>query len=388
MAKKRLRVGILFGGRSAEHEVSVRSALSVMQAMDRDKYELVPIGVSKAGEWRRLDAGALEGSTRTLVLQGERVALLPHPEDQSLVPLDNGAGGAGGPQKPLDVVFPVMHGPLGEKPLDVVFPVMHGPLGEDGTVQGLLELADIPYVGSGVLGSAVGMDKAAMKALFLQRRLNITPYRVFLRKRWQDDAQAVQAECEAAFAYPWFVKPANLGSSVGISKVHDESELGPAMDEAARYDRKLVVEAAVAHVREIEVSVMGNDEPVASVAGEILPSHEFYDYESKYLDEATRLIIPADLPESVANRIRETAVEAFLALDCAGLARVDFLIDGETLEIYLSEVNTMPGFTTVSMYPKLWEASGIPYPELIDKLIELAIERHAENRSNRRSLAE
>jgi D-alanine-D-alanine ligase len=198
----------------------------------------------------------------------------------------------------------------------------------------------------------------------------------------------VRAECEAAFAYPWFVKPANLGSSVGISKVHEASELGPAMDEAARYDRKLVVEAAVDHVREIEVSVMGNDEPLASVVGEILPSHEFYDYESKYLDDATRLIIPADLPESVADRIREIAVEAFLALDCAGLARVDFLVDGETLEIYLSEVNTMPGFTTVSMYPKLWEASGIPYPELIDKLIELAMERHAENRSNRRSLAE
>ncbi|GMQ76394.1 MAG: D-alanine--D-alanine ligase [Gammaproteobacteria bacterium] len=372
MPEKRLRVGVLFGGRSAEHEVSLRSALSVMQAMDRDKYELVPIGVSKAGEWLRLDAGALEGSAQTLALQGERVALLPHPEDQSLVPLDNGTGGAGGPQKPLDVVFPILHGPLGE----------------DGTVQGLLELADIPYVGSGVLGSAVGMDKTAMKALFLQRRLNIAPYRVFLRRQWRHDRHAVQAECEAAFAYPWFVKPANLGSSVGISKVHDDGEFGPAMDEAAQYDRKLVVEAAVEHAREIEVSVMGNDEPVASVVGEILPSHEFYDYDSKYLDEATRLIIPADLPESVANRVRAIAVEAFLALDCAGLARVDFLIAAKTLEIVLSEVNTMPGFTTVSMYPKLWEASGVPYPELIDKLIELAIERHAEIRSNRRSLTE
>ena len=218
--------------------------------------------------------------------------------------------------------------------------------------------------------------------------MNITPYRVILRKVWWNDRQAVQAECEAAFAYPWFVKPANLGSSVGISKVHDQSEFGPAMDEAARYDRKLVVEAAVENARELEVSVMGNDEPVASVVGEILPSHEFYDYTSKYLDDATRLIIPANLPESVANKVREIAVEAFLALDCAGLARVDSLIDGETLEIYLSEVNTMPGFTTVSMYPKLWEASGLPYSELIDKLIELAMERHAENRSNRRSLAE
>ena len=372
LPEKRLRVGVLFGGRSAEHEVSLRSALSIMEAMNRDKYELVPIGVSKAGEWRRLDSRALEGAASTLTLQGDRVALLPHPEDQSLVPLDNGAGGAQDAQKPLDVVFPVLHGPLGE----------------DGTVQGLFELADIPYVGSGVLGSAVGMDKAAMKALFLQRQLNIPAHRVFLRKRWRDDPHGVRSECEAAFAYPWFVKPANLGSSVGISKVHDQTEFGPAMDEAAQYDRKLVVEAAVEHAREVEVSVMGNDEPVASVVGEILPSHEFYDYESKYLDEATRLIIPADLPETVASRIQEMAVEAFLALDCAGLARVDFLVAAKTLEVYLSEVNTMPGFTSVSMYPKLWEASGIPYAELIDKLIQLALERHAEIHSNRRSFGE
>jgi len=369
LPNQRLRVGVLFGGRSAEHEVSLRSALSIMEAMDRDKYELVPIAVSKAGEWRRLDSGALEGPAQSLALQGDRVALLPHPEDQSLVPLDSGAGGA-------------------QKPLDVVFPVLHGPLGEDGTVQGLFELADIPYVGSGVLGSAVGMDKATMKSLFLQRQLNIPAHRVFLRKRWRDDAEAVRGECESAFAYPWFVKPANLGSSVGISKVHDAGEFGPAMDEAAQYDRKLVVEAAVEHAREVEVAVMGNDEPAASVVGEILPSHEFYDYESKYLDEATRLIIPAELPDSVAKQIRDMAVEAFLALDCAGLARVDFLIDGKTLEVYLSEVNTMPGFTSVSMYPKLWEASGVPYADLIDKLIELARERHGEIHANRRSLGD
>jgi D-alanine-D-alanine ligase len=369
LPKKRLRVGVLFGGRSAEHEVSLRSGLSIMEAMDREKYELVPIGVSKSGTWLRVDTRALEGPARLLALKGDRVALLPHPEDQSLMPLDNGSRGA-------------------HKPLDVVFPVMHGPLGEDGTVQGLLELADIPYVGSGVLGSAVGMDKAAMKALFRERQLNIAPYRVFLRKLWRDDPQAVRVECESAFAYPWFVKPANLGSSVGISKVHDEGEFTPAMDEAAQFDRKLIVEAAIEHAREIEVSVMGNDEPSASVVGEILPSHEFYDYESKYLDEATRLIIPADLPESIADQIRDMAVEAFLALDCAGLARVDFLIAGKTLEVYLSEVNTMPGFTSVSMYPKLWEATGVPYPELIDKLIQLAIERHAEIRNNRRSYTE
>jgi len=376
LPRKRLRIGILFGGRSAEHEVSLRSALSVMEAMDRDKYELVPIGVSKAGEWLRVDARALEKPGAPLALQGERVALLPHPEDKALMPLGNGAGSAAGRQNAVDAA------------LDVVFPVLHGPLGEDGTVQGLLELADIPYVGSGVLGSAVGMDKAAMKALFQQRGLNIPPYRVFLRKRWRDDRQAVQAECEAAFAYPWFVKPANLGSSVGISKVHDAADFGPAMDEAAQYDRKLIVEAAVEHVREVEISVMGNDEPAASVVGEILPSHEFYDYESKYLDQATRLIIPADLPQSVADQARNMAGEAFLALDCAGLARVDFLVAASTLEVYLSEVNTMPGFTSVSMYPKLWEASGVPYAELIDRLIALAMERHAEMHSNRRSLTD
>lgn len=369
LTDKRLRVGVLFGGRSAEHEVSLRSALSVMAAMDRDKYELVAIGISKAGEWLRLDSKALDGPGPALALEGDRVALLPHPEDQSLVPLDNGAGGA-------------------HKPLDVVFPILHGPLGEDGTVQGLLELADIAYVGSGVLGSALGMDKAAMKALFLQRKLNIAPYRVFLRKRWRDDPTGVLAECAAAFAFPWFVKPANLGSSVGISKVHHESEFAASMDEAAEYDRKLIVEAAIEHAREIEVSVMGNDEPVASVVGEILPGHDFYDYESKYLDEATQLVIPAELPDSVADEVRRVAVEAFLALDLAGLARADFLIAAKTLEVYLSEVNTMPGFTSVSMYPKLWEASGLPYSELIDKLIALAIERHEEIRSNRRSFTD
>ena len=291
MPEKRLRVGVLFGGRSAEHEVSLRSALSIMEAMDRDKYELVPIGVSKAGEWRRLDAGALEGPANTLALQGDRVALLPHPEDQSLVPLDNGAEGGAG---------------VSQKPLDVVFPVLHGPLGEDGTVQGLFELADIPYVGSGVLGSAVGMDKATMKALFLQRQLNIPRHRVFLRKRLAGRRpRAVRTECEAAFAYPWFVKPANLGSSVGISKVHNAGRVrpghgrsGPVRPQAGGGSGGRV------HAREVEVAVMGNDEPLASVVGEILPSHEFYDYESKYLDEATRLIIPADLPETVANRVR------------------------------------------------------------------------------------
>ena len=368
MAKKRLRVGVLMGGRSAEHEVSVRSALSVMAAMDPEKYERVPIGVSQTGEWFRLEMQALDASLQTLKMQGARVTLLPLPEDQSLTSLDNG----------------VREIELSQKPLDVIFPILHGPLGEDGTVQGLFELAEIPYVGSGVLGSAVGMDKAIMKALFQQRRLNIPPHRVYLVKQWQDNPLAVLADCEAAFAYPWFVKPANLGSSVGISKVNSPAQFGPAMDQTAGYDRKIIVEAGIDNAREVEVAVLGNDQPSASVVGEIIFQKEFYDYQSKYLDQQTRLVIPAGLPDNVADEVREIAVDAFQALDCSGLARVDFLIDAKTHAIYLSEVNTMPGFTSTSMYPKLWEASGLSYSELIDKLIEFAFERHAEQRRQRR----
>jgi D-alanine-D-alanine ligase len=375
LAKQRLRVGVLFGGRSAEHEVSLQSARSVLEAMDRDKYEIIPIGVTKAGEWLTVDTPALGAPTRVLDEDGDRVSLLPEPERQSLVPLA---------ERSVNGISPK----TGGTPLDVIFPLIHGPLGEDGTVQGLFELADIAYVGSGVLGSAAGMDKVAMKALFENRCLPITPYRAVLRKQWQADPRGIQSACEAAFPYPWFVKPANMGSSVGVSKVHDASELMDAMSSAAEYDRKLLVEAAVEDAREIEVAVLGNDEPEASVPGEIVPSNEFYDYGAKYLDGATRLIIPADLPETMTRRMKELALEAFRALDCAGLARVDFLVSRSDLEVYVSEVNTLPGFTSVSMYPKLWEASGVPYPELIDRLIDLALERQEERRGNRRSFTE
>lgn len=375
MAKRRLRVGVLFGGRSAEHEVSLQSARSVIAAMDRDKYEIIPIGVTKTGEWLTLDAPALDGPGRVLDEEGDRVSLLPEPERQSLVPLE---------KRSVNGIGATADG----TPLDVVFPLIHGPLGEDGTVQGLFELADIAYVGSGVLGSAVGMDKVTMKALFQHRGLPVTPYRAVLRKHWQNAPERVRSTCEAAFPYPWFVKPANMGSSVGVTKVHDASELAAAMDSAAEYDRKLLVEMAVAEPREIEVSVLGNDEPQASVPGEIVPCNEFYDYGAKYLDEATRLIIPADLPGPLTRRLQELSLEAFRALDCAGLARVDFLVSRDDLEVYVSEVNTLPGFTSVSMYPKLWEASGLSYRELIDRLIDLALERHQERRGNRRSFTE
>jgi len=262
--------------------------------------------------------------------------------------------------------------------LDVVFPVLHGPYGEDGTVQGLLELADIPYVGAGVLASAVGMDKAVMKDIFKAHDLPITRHQVILRKTWEADPARVVREAESAFGYPCFIKPACLGSSVGVTKAHDRAELEAGLAEAARYDRKLIVEEAVPHAREIECSVLGNDDPLASVPGEVIPSREFYDYAAKYLDNASQLLIPAPLPSALTARIRALAIAAFKAIDCAGMARVDFLLDGLNGELYLNEVNTIPGFTAISMYPKLWEASGISYPELIDRLIALALERHAD----------
>ena len=375
MDNQRLRVGVLFGGRSCEHEVSVQSARSVIEAMDQHKYDIIPIGVTKEGHWLSLDKPALRGPTRRLTARGDKVALLPDPEPRSLVSLAGLNGN--GHRESKDPM-----------PLDVVFPLIHGPLGEDGTVQGLFELADIAYVGSGVLGSAVGMDKPTMKALFQQRGLPVTPYRVVLRKHWHADPLAVQSNCEAAFPYPWFVKPANLGSSVGVSKVHDVSEFAQAMDSAALYDRKLIVEAAIDGAREVEVAVLGNDEPVASVPGEIVPGREYYDYHAKYLDDSTRLIVPAKLPKAVSERVRELALEAFRALDCAGLARIDFLLSRDDLKVYVSEANTLPGFTPVSMYPILWEASGLPYRDLIDRLIALALERHEERRCNRRSFTE
>lgn len=359
---KRVRMALLFGGRSSEHDVSRTSAKAVLAAIDPEKYEVVPVYISREGHWARLAAQAVaELDTR----ETSPVGLLPDPSLKGLVTLGrNGTLAA--------------HSEVSEPAIDVVFPLLHGPYGEDGTVQGLLDLANVPYVGSGVLGSAVGMDKAVMKALFEHQGLPLTPYRVVLRSRWRREPAAVRQEIEAAFPYPWFVKPANLGSSIGITKVHGPEELAAAMDEAARYDRKLVIEEAIAHAREIEVSILGNDEPIASIPGEIIPANEFYNYDAKYVDPSSRLCIPADIPAELAERLRALALDAYRCLDCAGLARVDFLVRGDDLKPFVSEINTMPGFTPVSMYPKLWEATGIPYRDLIDRLIALAFERYGD----------
>ncbi|MDH7490482.1 MAG: D-alanine--D-alanine ligase [Anaerolineae bacterium] len=365
--KRKIRVGVILGGRSGEHEVSLVSAQSVMNAMDKDKYEVIPVGITKEGRW-------IAGGDPVAALKGlpakdtHHTALLGDPTQRGLVPLDA--------MQAVERATPVE--------LDVVFPVLHGPYGEDGTVQGLLELANIPYVGAGVLGSALGMDKAAMKDVFKAHGLPIVQYRVYKRLELDRNQKRVEDEIERELGYPCFVKPANLGSSVGVSKVHDRAELGPALLLAASYDRKIVVEQGI-NAREIECSVLGNDEPEASVLGEIIPCNEFYDYNAKYIDGRSELVIPAPLPDDLAQRIRQLAIQAFLAVDCAGMARVDFLLDRDTLDVYVNEVNTIPGFTAISMYPKLWEASGLPYPALIDRLIELALERHEEKRRTRTS---
>ena len=365
MAKKKLRVGVLFGGRSGEHEVSLLSAASILKAIDPKKYDVVPIGISKQGHW----------------LGGEQA--------QALLGGDSGLQLAMKAANSAELVQ--QSGELTGS-LDVIFPVLHGTFGEDGTIQGLLELADLAYVGSGVLGSAAGMDKDAMKKLFLAAGLPQTPHVTLLRSEWRADPKRSQKVIERALAYPLFVKPANLGSSVGISKVHDRSELAAAMDLAASFDRKLVIEQGVggpgAKPRELEVAVLGNDAPEASVVGEIVPAKEFYDYEAKYQlsgpDESVS-IIPAVLTAAQQKQIRAMAIQAFRACDCAGLARVDFLMEpavrGSKPRIYLNEINTMPGFTSISMYPKLWAASGLKYKDLINRLIELGRERHAEKLS-------
>jgi D-alanine-D-alanine ligase len=398
MAKK-LRVGIIFGGRSGEHEVSLLSAASILKAIDRRKFDVVLIGINKAGHWLTSGAaqGLLEGSGQDAAsasspaskpekklragdpapTPGARVLAEGHPT--LLAPEPEAASAA----TPSAVAALDSHAALGSQSLDVVFPVLHGTFGEDGTIQGLFELAGIAYVGSGVLGSSAGMDKDVMKRLFAQAKLPLVKHVTLLRADWEKTPKKAIAQVEAALKYPVFVKPANLGSSVGISKAHNRAELGPALTEAARYDRKLVVEQGVggkkSKARELEVAVLGNDDPRASVVGEIVPSKEFYDYEAKYLSEGSIPVIPARLSRAETKQIREMAVAAFRACDLAGLARVDFLMepDGKR-HIYLNEVNTLPGFTSISMYPKLWEASGLSYQDLITRLIELALERHAE----------
>jgi D-alanine-D-alanine ligase len=393
---EKIRVGVLFGGRSGEHEVSLLSAASVLNAIDKDKYEVVPIGITKDGRWltaehaenlltgklvlepRNLRAGDPQNTQAAAVLsRGEAVVVPPEPvhRQSGLVPFQTEASPL---RRAADRAINV----------DVIFPVLHGTFGEDGTIQGLLELADIPYVGAGVLGSAAGMDKDIMKSLFIAANLPIVKHVTILRRDWEKDPKRVEKQV-GKLKYPVFVKPANLGSSVGISKAHNRKELGPAIEEAAKFDRKIVIEQGVGgtkdKAREIECSVLGNDEPQASVPGEIVPIKEFYDYDAKYLDEGSELIIPAKLTKAETTKVQELAVKAFKAVDCSGLARVDFLMDPKTRKIYLNEINTMPGFTAISMYPKLWAASGLEYSDLIDRLIQLGIERHADKKKNQYS---
>jgi D-alanine-D-alanine ligase len=425
---KRLRVGVIYGGRSGEHEVSLASAAAVFAHLDRSKYEPVPIRVDKDGRWTIADkppsamsaaetieharleaahtpqpagqlAGAHGGSHSTHGQHGahgtshtqaghyyggdrrnrnvREVYLVAHPSEETILSIDRRAR-AGADANDSQALVTGMG-------LDVMFPVMHGPYGEDGTVQGLLELANLPYIGCGVLASAVGMDKAMMKVVFAARGLPIVDYVVVRRGDWLANPDAVLNTLPGRLAFPLFVKPANLGSSVGISKVKAIEELRGAIDLAAEYDRKILVESGVPNPREIECAVLGNDDPQVSVCGEIIPSRDFYDYEAKYLDEGSRTLIPADLPPPLAEEVRQLARSAFLAIDGAGMARVDFLLERDRGRLYVNEVNTIPGFTTISMYSKLWQATGVEYPQLLDRLVQLALERHGEKQQLRTS---
>jgi D-alanine-D-alanine ligase len=352
--RKRLRIGVLFGGRSGEHEVSLASAASVIRGLDPDKYEILPIGITKEGHW--LIGSGAQKMLPEVLRTGQRVTMSADPTDAALVRLD----GSGGGQR-----------------IDVVFPVMHGTFGEDGTIQGLLDLAGLPFVGAGVLGSAIAMDKDVAKKLLQAAKIPVVPWVSIRRDEWERNENIITHQIEKEFPYPLFVKPATLGSSVGMSKVHSRQELAPALNLASEFAMKILVERAV-NAREIEVSVLGNHDPQASVPGEIVPHREFYDYAAKYLEEGTRLLIPADLKPVQVKKFQHLAVLAFRALELSGMARVDFFLGKEGGKTYLNEVNTIPGFTSISMYPKLWEASGIPFAQLIDRLIELALEQHAE----------
>ncbi|MFH0989265.1 MAG: D-alanine--D-alanine ligase family protein [bacterium] len=354
----KIRVGVIFGGRSAEHEVSLVSATSVMQALDRSKYTIVPVGITPEGRWlSSSDAIALLKQKANIDHLPEHL-LIPDPRKRGLVPLQNSKVGV----SPLHI--------------DVIFPLLHGTYGEDGTLQGLLELADIPYVGAGVLGSALGMDKIIQKQVLEHTGIPVAPGVWFLYEEFSLHQKKIVSDIERSLKYPCFVKPSNMGSSVGISKAHHRKELIDAIELAAQYDRKILVEKGIERAREIECSVLGNDNPIASLPGEIIPSNEFYDYDAKYVDGKSQAIVPANLPKRMMKTIQHYAVEGFKALDCAGMARVDFLVAQKGNRIYLNELNTIPGFTSISMYPKLWQASGLSYPELLDRLIQLALERH------------
>ena len=373
--KKKIKVAVLYGGRSGEHEISLRSAASVIRHLDPERFEVIPVAIDKQGRWLLNDITLIEKTTDVLPVfkDAPRVMLPPNPENSqtSLISM----GGAKSPQG-----------------VDVIFPVMHGPLCEDGTIQGIFELADIPYVGCGVLASAVGMDKDIAKRVAKEGGLPVVPFLSVKSGTWKKEKTQVLGQIKQNFSFPLFVKPSNLGSSVGVHKVKDASKLEAALDDAFRFDTKVLVEKAI-DAREIELAVLENSEeggePLVSVAGEIVPSHEFYSYEAKYLDEnGAKLLLPADLDPAQMKQAQKFAVEAFQLLECEGMARVDLFLDRKTGEFFFNELNTIPGFTSISMYPKMWEYSGIPYPQLLSRLIDLAIQRHSRRKKLVRDYSE
>ncbi|MEI7554190.1 D-alanine--D-alanine ligase family protein [Candidatus Chlorohelix sp.] len=376
--KHKIRVGLIFGGRSAEHEVSLNSAKSVAAALDPEKYDITLIGITLEGNWLYLgERGAREVNPARLMAEATAgalpVTIVGDPTVNGLATIEQTTTG-------LSVSF----GKALSGGLDVVIPVLHGPYGEDGTLQGLLEMANVPYVGPGVLASAVGMDKVAQRELFRSAGIPVIDYVAFKRREWDNPEKkaSLLEELEEKIGYPCFIKPVNMGSSVGIGRATNKSELTNAIDNAARYDRKIMVEKGV-RPRELEVAVLGNDVPLASVVGELAHSAEFYDYKAKYIDsQGMQFFIPAQIPEELSERIRTLAIKAYLTLDCAGMTRVDFFQDKDSGQLFLNEVNTIPGFTSLSMYPMMWEASGLSFPQLVDRLVELAIERHADKNRN------
>jgi D-alanine-D-alanine ligase len=360
---RKIRVGVIFGGRSGEHDVSLRSAEAIVNAVDRDKFEVVPIGIDRDGRW-------ITGGNPLLELANCSQLPLANPDSERLTDISSV------PARQEGLSLDVRSSGWAQD-VDVLFPVLHGPMGEDGTVQGMLELANVPYVGAGVLASAVAMDKITAKLLFERAGLPVAPWTSVLRRDWRREPEAVALRIERELGYPCFTKPANLGSSVGIGKVHHAGELAAAMDDAALYDRKILVEKGL-DAREFEVGVLGNDDPVTSIVGEVVPANEFYDFEAKYVDDRSDLIIPAPIDASLSEQIRTVAIDAFKAIDGAGMARVDFFLERSTNRVYLNEINTIPGFTKASMYPLLWEASGLSFSDLVTRLVELAVERHGE----------
>ena len=370
----KLKVGVIFGGRSGEHEVSLVSANSIMRALNPDKYEAIPVGITRQGSW---------------MVGVKPEAMLEHTKAKGCLALAGIACGKASLNcDPTNKGLMLLDQPRSQEAikLDVLFPIIHGTYGEDGTLQGMLELADMPYVGCGVLASAAGMDKTVAKRLFNDAGINVAPYQEVLRSAWRKQPEKIMSEIENSLGYPCFVKPVNSGSSVGISKAKNRSTLKEAMDLAAKYDRKILIESFI-NGREIEVSVLGNDNPIASLPGEIVPCNEFYDYSAKYIDGKSELNIPADIPAEITEDIRNQAIKAYRALDCAGMARVDFFLERGSNRIIINEINTIPGFTSISMYPKLWEATGISYTELVDKLVELALERYADKQESLAAVA-